>query len=114
MGEREALLTRLYEAYNRKDIDAVVDVLHADVDWPNLFGEGRRRGHAAVRAMWRDQFARIDPEATPISFTENRDGSVSVKINFIVRNLDGRIFTDEIATNTYRFRDDKVVRMDWG
>lgn len=114
MGEREALLTQLYEAFNRRDIEAVVGAMHPDVDWPNLFGDGRRRGREAVRAMWRDQFAQIDPEATPIGFTANPDGSVTVKINYVVRNREGRIFTDEIATNTYWFKDGKVVRMEWG
>ena len=60
MGDREALLTGLYEAFNRKDIEAVVGALHPDVSWPNLFGEGRLHGQEALRAMWREQFYLAD------------------------------------------------------
>ena len=113
MGDHEALLTGLYEAFNRKDIEAVVSVLHPEVSWPNLFGEGRLQGHEAMREMWRDQFSKIDPEATPIAFTPLRDDAVKVLISYVVRTLDGRVFTEEIATNTYQFRDGLIIGMEW-
>jgi ketosteroid isomerase-like protein len=113
MGETEALLTRLYEAFNRKDIEAVVGSLHPEIDWPNVFGEGRVRGLPALRQMWADWFSKIDPEATPISFTVRPDGRVTVLVNYVVRTLDGKIFTDELASNTYRFKDGLIIGMDW-
>lgn len=114
MGDHEALLTRLYEAFNRKDIEAVVAYLHPEIDWPNLFGEERLHGRDALRTMWREQFSRINPEATPISFTEQPDGGLKVEIAYVVRTLDGKLFTEELATNIYRFRDGLVLSMDWG
>jgi ketosteroid isomerase-like protein len=113
MGDTEALLTRLYEAFNRKDIEAVIAYLHPDVSWPNLFGEGRLQGRDAMRRMWRDQFAAINPEATPIAYTTLPDGRVRVEIAYVVRTLDGRLFTEEVATNTYRFKDDQIIGMEW-
>jgi len=113
MGKHDARLTRLYEAFNRKDIEAVVASLHPDVSWPNLFGEGRLRGRQAMRDMWRDQFATINPEATPLEFTTLPDGRVAVRISYVVRTLDGRLFTEEAATNTYTFADDLIIGMEW-
>lgn len=113
MGDTEALLNRLYEAFNRKDIEAVVSTLHPDVSWPSLFGEGRMQGHEALRRMWREQFSKIDPEATPIRFTRRPDGGVKVLISYVVRTRDGKVFTEEIATNTYRFKDGLIIGMDW-
>jgi len=114
MGDTEALLTRLYEAFNRKDIEAVISVLHPDVSWPNLFGGSRLQGHEAMRRMWREQFSKIDPEATPIRFLRQPDGSLTVLVSYVVRTLDGKVFTEEIATNTYRFKEGKVIDMEWG
>lgn len=113
MGDTEALLTRLYEAFNRKDIEAVVAYLHPDVSWPNLFGEGRLQGRDAMRRMWREQFTAINPEATPITYTTLPDGRVRVEIAYVVRTLDGRLFTEEIATNTYRLEDGLIIAMEW-
>jgi hypothetical protein len=43
------LLTRTYGAFNARDIDAVLAVLHPEVDWPNGMEGGRVHGHAAER-----------------------------------------------------------------
>lgn len=113
MGDHKALLTRLYEAFNRKDIDAVVGFMHPDVSWPDLFGGGRRSGRDALRAMWRDQFSKIDPEGAPISMTALPDGRIVVRVAYVVRTLDGKLFTEEVVLNTYRFRDDLIIDMEW-
>lgn len=113
MGDHKALLTSLYEAFNRKDIEAVVGFMHPDVSWPNLFNDKRMRGRDALRAMWRDQFARIDPEGAPISMTTLPDGRIAVKVAYAVRTLDGKLFTEEVVTNTYSFKDDLIIDMVW-
>lgn len=115
MGDHQALLTRLYEAFNRKDIEAVVAALHPDVDWPDLLDGGRLRGREAVRDYWKRQFAIISPEATPIEFGERPGGGLSVKIHYVVRAADGGgLWTDEVTTNIFSFRDGLILRMDWG
>src|SRR3990167_3315554 len=98
MGDHQALLTRLYEAFNRKDIEAVVAALHPDVDWPDLLDGGRVRGRDAVRDYWKRQFAIISPEATPIEFDERPDGRMAVKIHYVARAADGGgLWTDEVT-----------------
>jgi ketosteroid isomerase-like protein len=41
----EDLITKTYAAFNARDIESVLAVMHPDVDWPNGFEEGRVRGH---------------------------------------------------------------------
>jgi hypothetical protein len=48
-GSHEALLRDLYDAFNRRDVDAVIAALHPDVDWPNAFEGGRVHGRVDVR-----------------------------------------------------------------
>ena len=43
MIEPEKLLGRIYDAFNRRDIDTVLAAMHPAVDWPNGMG-GRPRG----------------------------------------------------------------------
>jgi hypothetical protein len=47
MCSERQLLIATYRAFNRRDIDAVLAVMHAGVDWPNAI---RMRGHAGVHA----------------------------------------------------------------
>lgn len=66
-----------------------------------------------MRDMWRDHFATINPEATPLQVTRLPDGRVVVRISYVVRPLDGRLFTEEAATNTFTFADDLIIAMEW-
>lgn len=113
LGELDALVIALFDAFNARNLEAARALLHPDADWPNLFGEDRLHGPDRVLAMWSEQFARFDPEISLISMTTLPDGRRRARINHVVRNLDGRVFTDEEATVTYRFRDCLIARMDW-
>jgi ketosteroid isomerase-like protein len=113
MGEdHERLLGDVYAAFNRRDIDAVLAVMHADVDWPNAFEGGRVVGHAAVRDYWPRQFAQIDPHVDPRRFAVTDDGRVAVTVHQVVRALDGRVLADREVTHVYVLHDGLVARMD--
>jgi hypothetical protein len=110
--ERERLLRTVYEAFNRRDIDAVLVTLHPDVDWPNAWEGGRVHGHDAVRAYWTRQFAEIAPHVEPQAFSLTDDGRVAVEVHQVVRSLDGAPLADQIVSHVYGFRDGLVARMD--
>ncbi len=74
MTEEERLLRRAYEAFNSRDIEAALALMHADVDWPNGMEGGRELGKDAVRAYWTRQFALIDSHVEPLAFEEQGDG----------------------------------------
>jgi ketosteroid isomerase-like protein len=71
-----ALLHRSYDAFNRRDISAVLATLHRDVDWPNMIDGGRIVGHDAIREYWTRQFHSIDPHVEPLQITEGPQGEV--------------------------------------
>jgi ketosteroid isomerase-like protein len=110
--DAETLLRRAYEGFNARDVDAVVALMHPDVDWPNAFEGGRVRGHDEVRAYWARQFAQIDPTVTPETFTERADGRIAVAIHQVVRSLDGDVLSDDAVVHVYALRDGLVERMD--
>jgi hypothetical protein len=110
--EAEALLRRAYEPFNARDIEAVVALMHADVDWPNAFEGGRVHGHDEVRAYWTRQFAQIDPTVTPQAFTRRPDGRIAVDIHQVVRSPSGEVLSDGAVVHVYALRDGLVERMD--
>ena len=110
--EDEALLRRAYEGFNARDVDAVVALMHSDVDWPNAFEGGRVRGHAEVRAYWARQFAQIDPRVTPRAFATRPDGRIAVTVHQLVRSPAGDVLSDGDVVHVYALRDGRVARMD--
>jgi ketosteroid isomerase-like protein len=71
---------RLYEAFNRRDLDGVLAMLSDEVDWPNAWKGGRLVGREAVRDYWTAQWAEIDPHVEPLSVTERADGRLAVAV----------------------------------
>ncbi len=110
--EVEALLRRAYAAFNARDIDAVIAVMHPDVDWPNAWEGGRVQGRAAVRAYWARQFQVIDARVDPQDFALAPDGRVVVKVHQVVRDPAGRIVADQIVQHLYRVRDGLIEHME--
>jgi ketosteroid isomerase-like protein len=107
----EQLIRDLYAAFNARDIDAVLEYLDPDVDWPNAWEGGRVHGHDEVRAYWTRQFAAIDGHVEPTAVVQEGDRTV-VTVHQTVRSLTGELMTDTTVTHTYTIRDGRIVRMD--
>jgi ketosteroid isomerase-like protein len=112
--DREETLRRTYQAFNDRDIDAALERVHPEVDWPNAWEGGRVVGRDAVRDYWTRQFAEISSNVEPESFTEEPDGTVMVGVHQVVHDADsGELLTDSRVRHRYRFdEDDLVTRMD--
>jgi hypothetical protein len=110
--EAEHRLRALYDAFNARDVDAVVAAMTEDVDWPNAWEGGRVRGRDAVRDYWARQWAVIDPAVVPVGFAARPDGTVAVTVERVVRDLDGAVVARGSVVHAYAFRDGLVARMD--
>jgi hypothetical protein len=107
----EATLVRLYERFNARDVDAVIAMLHADVDWPNGWEGGREQGRDAVRAYWLRQWAEINANVVPVKI-EAIGEVMRVHVHQVVRDLTGAVLSDSVVLHDYRFVDGLVTRMD--
>ena len=105
------LLRRAYEAFNRRDVDAVLAVMQPDVEWANGLEGGTVQGHDAVRAYWIRQWGVIDPHVEPRSFTEDASGRVLVDVHQTVRDLQGHAVGDRMVCHAYTFEQGLVRRM---
>lgn len=112
MTAEETVLERTYAAFNARDIDTVLTVMHPDVDWPDGMQGGRVLGHAAVRAYWTRQWALIDPRVEPRGFTVEADGRVAVTVRQVVRDLAGAILKDATVQHVYAFEDGLIRSME--
>jgi ketosteroid isomerase-like protein len=111
-GDAEALLRRTYDAFNARDVDAVIATMRDDVDWPNAWEGGRVHGRDAVRDYWARQFAAIDPTVTPTAFAHRPDGRIAVTVRQVVRSPAGEVLSEGDVVHVYALRDGLVERMD--
>jgi ketosteroid isomerase-like protein len=113
MPEAELVLRSAYRAFNARDIEAAIELMHPEVDWPNAWEGGRVVGRAAVRDYWDRQFAAISSEVEPEGFTEEADGSITVDVHQVVHDAStGELISDSRVRHRYRLEDGLVVRMD--
>jgi len=108
----EERIRRAYAAFNARDVDAALALMHPDVDWPNAIAGGRVVGHDAVRAYWAGQFAEFDPRVEPSRITQRPDGRFAVDVHQVVRALDGTVLGESDVVHVYALRDGLVARMD--
>jgi hypothetical protein len=112
LSQEEQLLRRAYEAFNARDVDGALALMHPDVDWPNGMEGGRELGHDAVRAYWTRQFGMIDSHVEPVGFDSDADGRVVVDVHQVVRDLDGELLSDGLVQHVYTFRNGLVTHME--
>ncbi|HEV8529881.1 MAG TPA: nuclear transport factor 2 family protein [Methylomirabilota bacterium] len=111
LKERD-LLSATYRAFNARDIDAVLAVMHPDVDWPNGMEGGRVHGHAAVREYWSRQWSVIDPHVEPRRFGTDETGRVVVDVHQLVRDLAGKVLAEQLVQHIYLIEDGLIRSME--
>jgi hypothetical protein len=104
-------IQRVYEAFNARDVDAALALLHEDVDWPNGWQGGRLQGREAVRDYWTRQWREIDSKVEPVDHTVAGD-RVAVTVHQVVKDLDGNVMSEGRTSHVYTLRDGLVARMD--
>jgi ketosteroid isomerase-like protein len=113
MPDAEATLRSAYRAFNARDIEAAIELMHAEVDWPNAWEGGRVVGRAALRDYWKRQFAAVRSNVAPERFSEEPDGSITADVHQVVRDArTGELVSDSRVRHRYRFENGLVVRMD--
>lgn len=102
----------LYEAFNRRDVKAVLAMMSDEVGWPNAWKGGRLVGREAVREYWAAQWAEIDPHVEPLSVLERADGTLAVTVRQVVRSPGGELLGESQVLHVYQLHDGLIRRMD--
>jgi ketosteroid isomerase-like protein len=113
MSGDEDILRAAYAAFNARDVEVAIAMMHPEVDWPNAWEGGRVVGRDAVADYWKREFEQISSTVEPERFDKEPDGSITVAVHQVVRDAK----TDELQSDThvlhrYRMEDGLVMRMD--
>src|SRR5271166_2127862 len=79
--------------------------MHQDVDWANGMEGGSVHGPSGVRDYWTRQWQLIDPRVDPQRF-EGDAAQVVVEVHQVVRDLQGKIKSDQMVRHLFLLRRD--------
>jgi hypothetical protein len=105
-------LTRLYEQFNARAMDALLASMATDVMWANAMEGGHERGREAVRAYWTRQWAMVDPHVEPVTIKRGEDGVWVVEVHQVVKDLEGNMLADAVVEHAFRLEGGLVKRFD--
>jgi len=108
----QTLINNAYAAFNARDIDAILKVMHPEVKWPKAWEGGYANGHDEVRDYWERQWKEIDPNVTPVGFRERENGTLEVEVDQLVKDLEGNILFEGKVIHVYVITDGLLQKMD--
>src|SRR4030095_4470804 len=103
----------LYRNFNARKIELVISKMTDDVKWANGMEGGFVYGHIGVREYWTRQFTMVSAKVTPITI-EEENGTVKIKVQQVVHDLDGKLLADEYVYHYFRLQGDKIAEFNIG
>ena len=94
MSANQQFLQKLYDAFNRREIEVIISSMRPDVKWANGLEGGFVYGRDAVREYWTNQFKMIQPELETLSFETDEKNRDIVTVHQIVRDLQGNVLAE--------------------
>ena len=108
----QVLISKVYEAFNRKDADGVLAWMSEEVSWPKASEGGRVVGKQEIGEYWGRQWKHFDPQLEVLEVIEGEGGRVEVKVRQVVRTLGGEVLSESELWHVYGIRDSSIERMD--
>jgi hypothetical protein len=108
----EIWLSNAYDAFNQRDVDTLLAMMHPEVNWPNGMEGGIEHGREAVRSYWTRQWSMIDPHVEPVNFETMEDGKIDITVHQTVKDLTGNILIDENVHHIYTVEDGLIHSME--
>lgn len=103
---------RVYSAFNEGDIESVIALMSADVDWANAMEGGRGHGHAAIRRVWERLSKQFACHVQPFHVEMDARGRVVVDTEIAIRDAEGKPLAHQRARHIFTFRDNLIERLD--
>ena len=111
-AEIRSFIEAAYAAFNRRDIEAAVAAMTADVQWSNGWQGGFVHGRDGVRDYWTRLWAEMNPTVRPVSIARSAENMVTVRVDQTIRQPDGVLLRAGLVDHVYTLRDGLIERMD--
>ena len=94
MGSNRQFLQKLYDAFNKREIETIISFMYSDVKWANGVEGGFVYGRNAVREYWTNQFKDIQPELETLKFETDENNRNVVTVHQVIKDLQGNLLAD--------------------
>src|SRR5688500_8022902 len=111
-SQYQDLIKKAYAAFNARDIDTILLMLHKDVHWSNGWEGGYVNGHEELRNYWTRQWKEIDPTVEPIDIKERQDGQIEVEVHQTAKDLEGNLLFDGKVKHIYSIENGLIKSME--
>jgi hypothetical protein len=109
----QELPIQAYSDFNKRDINAVLAVMHPEVEWANGVERGYVHGHDAVRGYLLDSPIEFSfPHVEPQAFQLDENQRTIIDVHQVVCDLEGNILVDQIVQHLYMFENELIRRID--
>jgi len=114
MADVKNVIEQAYAAFNRRDIDAALELMTHDVSWPKASEGGKVIGKDEIRAYWTRQWAEFDPHVEPLAITPEDGGTVRVRVHQLVKSLHGDVLADGEVFHVFTMHGGLIAAMHLG
>lgn len=108
-GDPEPLLTALYDAVERREVEAVMALFHPDARVIDNLEHAALSGLDDIRAYYLRLFSTIQVASALISTRRLADDSIEASVHVSVRGADGGFWWEGPVTITYRLQDGLIL-----
>lgn len=112
MPEEVELLKRLYDRFNARDMESVLEALCNDVIWANGMEGGYVHGRDGVRNYWTRQWRMVNPRVEPVEFSSSTEGEMMVEVHQVVYDHNGTLLVDKMVGHVFRIEKGLIKRFD--
>jgi ketosteroid isomerase-like protein len=108
----QELIKKAYQAFNNRDIETILQMMHPDIKWSRAWEGSYAYGHDEVKAYWQRQWQEINPKVTPVGFVERANGTLEVEVDQLVKDLDSNILFEGKLKHVYTIDNRLLKQMD--
>ena len=114
MNPQKQFLQNLYEAFNNREIETIISVMHPHVKWANGMEGGFVYGRDQVRDYWKKQFEVVQPQLQALNFEVDEADRSVVTVHQIIRDLEGNLLLDHMVRQIFTIENGLISTFELG
>jgi limonene-1,2-epoxide hydrolase len=114
VSSNQQLLQNLYDAFNNRELETIISVMHPDVKWANGVEGGFVYGRDEVREYWTNQYRVIQVQLETLKFETDEHNRNVVTVHQIVRDLQGDLLADMTVKQIFTIEDGAIALYEIG